>query len=217
MLRPGRSIPRTADRRPTRRPSPRSSRRHLLSPLAEPLESRRLLATFTVTDTLDNGSDTNPTPGSLRAAIVASNQATPGPNSIHFDIPASTAPNLDVPVVGFDPNNQTWTITPQGPLPTITTPVNIDGFTEANVGMPYAYPNEIASGAAPTQITTVPNTTPAISGNNARVRVIIDGSRSNGGTGFVLDTSYAMLRGLIIAGFGVGVSVPKATDVGDSI
>ena len=183
----------------------------------EPLESRRLLATFTVTNTLDNGSNTSPTPGSLRAAIVAANQAAPGPNSIHFAIPASTAPNLDVPVAGFDAINQTWTITPDGPLPTITTPVDIDGFTEANVGMPYAYPDEIASSSPPTEITTPPNSTAAIDGNNARDRVIVDGSASAGGTGFVLDASHSMLRGLIIDGFGVGVEVPNASDVGDAI
>jgi hypothetical protein len=182
----------------------------------ERLESRRLLATFAVTNTLDNGSNVSPIPGSLRAAIVNSNQATPGPNNVVFAIPASTAANLDTPVPGFDPTTQTWTITPQGPLPTITTSVDIDGYTEANVGLPYVYPNNVAS-ATQTMITSVPNSTAAINGNNARNRVIIDGSASNGGPGFVLDASHSMLRGLIIDGFGVGVEVPNPSDVGDSI
>jgi hypothetical protein len=101
----------------------------------ESLESRQLLATFTVTNTADSGS------GSLRAAILASN-ATPGPNSIDFAIPASTAPNLNGPVDGFDPNTQSWTIKPKTALPPITTQVTIDGYTEANVGVPYRYPGE---------------------------------------------------------------------------
>src|SRR5690349_12298759 len=63
----------------------------------EPLEMRRLLATFVVFNTNDSG------PGSLRQAIIDSNHATPGPNNIDFGIPASTAPNLDVPFPGFNP------------------------------------------------------------------------------------------------------------------
>src|SRR6516162_7778149 len=106
MLRQDRSAPRTSDRPASGRPYSRSHfRRHRLVLDPEPLESRRLLATFVVTNTLDNGS-----------------------NAIAFEIPASTAPNLDSPVVGFDPVTQTWTITPVGALPVITTPVDIDGF-----------------------------------------------------------------------------------------
>ena len=235
MLRPSRKLPGASDRYSSRR-RPRAlspSKRHRLALALEPLESRRLLATLTVNTTSDAVGPTDPTL-SLREAIEVSNGtlaisalstqaqaqisgALGTPNSIHFAIPASTAPNLDVPVAGFDPNTQTWTITPDGTLPTITTPVDIDGFTEANVGMPYAYPNEIASSSPPTEITTVPNSTAAINGNNARVRVIIDGSASGGGTGFILDASYSMLRGLIIANFAVGVSIPNPTDVGNSI
>ncbi len=290
----------------------------------ELLESRRLLATFTVTNTADNGSDTSPTPGSLRAAIVDSNEDTPGPNHIVFAIPASTAPNLDVPVSGFDPDTQTWAIDLTAALPAITTPVNIDGFTQAHVAIPYLYPdqeikipttefvavNGIPSGGTftlgtssplpigttvaipfdataslvqadleaivgvgnvsvsgsedagyivtfqgaydgiaipnltavsnltgginpsvvvsttgtgqttydpPIEITSSPNTTQAIDGNNAAVRVIVDGSGTGGATGFTIDASDSMIRGLIIDGFGVGVDVPNSSDQGDSI
>ena len=47
-------------------------------------------------------------------------------------------------------------------------------------------------------------------GNNAEERVIIDGSQipaASAATGFVLDASHSLLRGLIISGFSVGVSV----------
>ena len=48
-------------------------------------------------------------------------------------------------------------------------------------------------------------------------RVIIDGSQTGGATGFVIDASHSTLRGLIIDGFGMGVSVPNPSDVGDLI
>jgi hypothetical protein len=48
-------------------------------------------------------------------------------------------------------------------------------------------------------------------------RVIIDGSLTGGGTGFVLGASHSVLRGLIITGFGVGVSVPAADAAGNPI
>ena len=56
--------------------------------------------------------------------------------NIVFDIPASTAANLNVPVAGFDPVTQTWTITLDSPLPPITHPVAIDGYTQANFRCP---------------------------------------------------------------------------------
>ena len=94
--------------------------------------------------------------------------------------------------------------------------MDIDGFTQANVGMPYNYPNQVNSGATPTEITTVPNTTAAIDRQQRAGPRDHRRQRFGGGTGFVLDTSDAMLRGLIIDGFGVGVEVPNADDVGDS-
>ena len=69
----------------------------------------------------------------------------------------------------------------------------------------------------PTMITSVPNTVAAIDGNNAQARVIINGSQTGGGTGFVIDASHCSLDGLIIDGFGIGVSVPNPGDVGNLI
>jgi hypothetical protein len=281
---------------------------------------------FIVTNTSDSG------PGSLRQAIVDANAATGSSTvEIQFDMPASTAANLDLPVPGFDPSTQDWTIALQSPLPPITRPIVIDGLSQAHLAIPFRYPLDLssqsddlsvtisttggtyklsvatytdrsgivhfgttgnipfnatgslvqsqlenivgagnvivtqisqASGpgsyaitfqgestglaiklqaidqvfsgsnaaaditvvtpggnpiAAPAEIASTANATPAESGNNAQPRVIIDGSQTGGGTGFVLDSSGAMLRGLIIDGFGVGVSVPTAGDVGNLI
>ncbi len=69
-------------------------------------------------------------------------------------------------------------------------------------------------------IASVPNSTPALDGNDAQVRVIIDGSNIPAGPadiGFALDASNSILRGLAIEGFDVGVSVPSSTDIGDLI
>ena len=96
--------------------------------------------TFVVTNTGDSG------PGTLRAAITAANQdPKAGVDNIVFEIPASTAANLNVPVPGFDPITQTWQITLASPLPAITHPVTIDGFTQANIAVPYRYPDQITS------------------------------------------------------------------------
>jgi hypothetical protein len=283
----------------------------------EVAEDRVLLTSFLVTNTGDAGA------GSLRQAILDSN-GTPGRNEIDFAIPASTAANLDVPVPGFDPVNQTWTITPLTPLPTITNPVIIDGYSQAQFPVPFRYPSALSlaiqtvtvlgsptggsftlstlfplpvgttqaipfnanagtvqaaleavigqgnvtvtGGPAPDQPFTVtfggqfarqillplqwtsnltggtnpgvnvetvsvggtpiqdptpisssPNTIRGLDGNNAQVRVIVDGSQTSGGTGFLLDSSRSVLRGLIVDGFGVGVSIPKPADVADAI
>ncbi|OLE00244.1 MAG: hypothetical protein AUI36_44510 [Cyanobacteria bacterium 13_1_40CM_2_61_4] len=70
-------------------------------------------ATFTVTTTADDG------PGSLRQAIIVSNlNMGPSANVINFNIPG----------VGVK------TISPLSPLPTITAPVTIDGFTQPGSG-----------------------------------------------------------------------------------
>ncbi len=73
---------------------------------------------------------------------------------------------------------------------------------------------------APTIISSVPNSVAALSGNNAVVRVIIDGSNVPSGAddiGFDLDASNCTLRGLAIEGFDVGVSIPETTDTGDLV
>ena len=63
----------------------------------------------------------------------------------------------------------------------------------------------------PIEITSSPNTVAATAGNNAHVRVIVDGSQTVGATGFEVNASASVIRGLIIDGFETGVAV-DATD-----
>jgi hypothetical protein len=70
-------------------------------------------ATFPVTTTADNGDNVNPTPGSLRKAILDAN-ANPGADDIVFQIQASGV----------------QTISPPARLPNISDPVTIDGYTQ---------------------------------------------------------------------------------------
>jgi hypothetical protein len=74
----------------------------------EPVECRTLLSTFLVTTTADSGS------GSLRQAILDSNAAVGGMNTIRFGLPA---PGIHL-------------IRLQSPLPTITRSVVIDGSSQ---------------------------------------------------------------------------------------
>jgi CSLREA domain-containing protein len=67
---------------------------------------------FQVTTTADNGDNVNPTPGSLRAAILSAN-STPGVDSISFSIGSGLQ-----------------TIQPLSTLPTISEGVIIDGTTQ---------------------------------------------------------------------------------------
>ena len=77
-------------------------------PRFEVMEDRTLLSTFLVNNTGDSG------PGSFRQAILDSDAATGATNTIDFDIPG----------------NGVQTIAPMSPLPTITNPVLIDGFSQ---------------------------------------------------------------------------------------
>src|SRR5262249_22262841 len=79
-----------------------------LRPRLEVIEDRTLLSTFLVSNTFDSG------PGSLRQAILDSNNAVGATNTIDFDIP------------GFG----VQTIFPFSSLPAITNPVLIDGFSQ---------------------------------------------------------------------------------------
>ncbi len=270
---------------------------------------------FLVTNTNDSGT------GSLRQAILNADTAT-YPSTILFDIPAATDPLLAIPSGTFDSSTQTWTINLKSPLPAITQTVTIDGYSQAETGVPFRYPSQVTSavqivtltgvlsggtftlstvaplpqgrtgpiafdataaqvqaalytiqgmagnvvvsgssgfytltfqgrfagqaipnlvgnssgltgaypgiqigtqtqgGTAigePTMITNVRNTQAAVAGNNAEPRVIVNGSQTGEGTGFVINASHCVLDGLIIDGFGIGVSVPNPTNVGNLI
>ena len=129
-----------ASRRRPRVGVPRARAWHLV-PGLESLERRQLLASqpYVVTVTGDSLAA-----GTLRSAILAANQdADPNPFDIVFNIPASTAPDLNVPAPGFDPVTQTWHITLSSPLPVITHSVSIDGYSQANNAIPFRYSDEL--------------------------------------------------------------------------
>ena len=74
----------------------------------------RFLLSISVTTVQDNGSNSNPTPGSLRAAIIQANNT---PNStIDFAFSSGTSPF----VINVNTN----------PLPSIVQPTTIDGTTD---------------------------------------------------------------------------------------
>ncbi len=74
----------------------------------EVCEERFLLSQFTVTNTNDSG------PNSLRQELIDSNAATPGPNTIDFNISGSGVQTISLASV----------------LPSITVPVTIDGTSQ---------------------------------------------------------------------------------------
>src|SRR5687768_3257703 len=89
--------------------------RRFFAPRLEPLEDRRLLATFTVTNTLDAGA------GSLRQAILDAN-ASQGGGTIQFSIPATDLNHIDVDAAlpGGDPAPDVWRIQPLTELPALS-------------------------------------------------------------------------------------------------
>lgn len=107
--------------------------------LLEALETRQLLASFAVTTVSDTG------PGSLRQAIL-DNDATPGANTISFNIPG---PGVH-------------TISPLSPLPAVNNPATIDARTQPGYsGLPLVElngANIFQAGVTP------PTLIPAVSG-----------------------------------------------------
>src|SRR5262249_2727552 len=82
------------------------------------LEKRTLLAVFTITNISDSG------PGSFRQAILDAN-ANPGLDTVDFSIPQAVL----------------HTITPLSGLPTITSPIIVDGYSQ-----PGSRPNRLQPG-----------------------------------------------------------------------
>jgi hypothetical protein len=130
----------------------------------DPLEPRRLLATFTVSNALDGGA------GSLRQAILDA-EANPDADLVQFAIPG-TGPHV---------------IALTSPLPTLTQPITIDGYTQ-----PGSSVNTLGAAAL---------------GSNAILRVEIDGTLA-GNTPLVIQqisgsSAVATIRGIsIYAGAG---------------
>jgi len=103
----GLSTQRSRRRRSSQRPATESHSVRF-GPRFDLMEDRTLLSTFLVESTADAG------PGSLRQAILDSNAATGETNPIEFAIPGQGV----------------QTISPLSPLPAITDPVLIDGFSQ---------------------------------------------------------------------------------------
>ncbi len=135
---------------------------------------------YTVTTVADNGDDSAPTPGSLRAAIrnaIANANGIQGARMIDFKIP------------GQGP----FTIAPPRPLPTITVPVNIDGYTQ-----PGASPNTLDVG------------------DNAVLLVELNGANAGlGANGLTIFSGNSTVKGLVINSFrGAGIALTiKGGDV----
>ncbi|HEV3083012.1 MAG TPA: hypothetical protein VGY66_24720, partial [Gemmataceae bacterium] len=137
-----------------------AARRKCCRPGVELLEDRRLPSMFLVTNTLDAGA------GSLRQAILDAN-ANPGPDLIDFNIPGAGVQTIAVGDTTFLP------------LPIITDPVAIDGYSQ-----PGASVNTLSVG------------------DNAVVLIQLDGS--NLGPGFNalhITAGNSTVRGLMIDNF----------------
>jgi uncharacterized repeat protein (TIGR01451 family) len=153
-----------------KRKSPRSARcpqqRSRLG--LEALEDRLAPATFTVVNTDDSG------PGSLRQAILDSNaNGTPGQvNLIQFNESQPFVPG------------HAFTIKLASPLPAVTAPVVIDGYTQKPAG-----PN-----------TTDPNSSTQF--NSAFIVMELDGSAAGANAdGITVSADNSIVRGLAINGF----------------
>lgn len=126
---------------------------------------------FNVTTSADSG------PGSLRAALDAANQRR-GFDTINFAIPG-TGPHV---------------IRLLTPLPPVSDPVSIDGFSQ-----PGAISNSLAIG------------------DNARLEIALDGSLIGvSSSGLALDSGGTVVRGLSVSGFvhdGIGIRISSANNV----
>src|SRR5215212_7218792 len=108
--------------------------------------------TFTVKNTNDTGV------GSLRQAMFDAN-VTPGADVINFDIPGTGVK----------------TIAPASPLPTITGPVSINGYSQTG-----AHPNTRAVGS------------------DAALKIELNGASVPDGDGLVIEASNSTVKGLIV-------------------
>jgi hypothetical protein len=132
-------------------------------------------ANFHVTTTADNGNNTTPTAGSLRKAIIDAN-AHAGLDTIDFNIAG----------VGVQ------TISPPAPLPIISDPVVIDGYTQ----------RPCASNPAPcSQVNSLAN------GDNAVLLIELNGINLGQGSGLWLDAGGSTIKGLVIHHFGDAILV----------
>ncbi|MBI4751355.1 MAG: VCBS repeat-containing protein [Acidobacteria bacterium] len=124
------------------------------------------MATFTVISTSDTGAGSG-TSGDLRYCITQAN-ASPGADTINFNIPGAGV--------------QTITLT--GPLPVITQPVTIDGYTQSGTS-----PNTLVAGNDATLLVEIDGTGVGV---NQRALELGTGSSSSRIRGLVMNRTAAL-------------------------
>jgi titin len=142
-----------------------------------------VLSTFLVTNTGDNGG-LNPSPGdgtgTLRQAIVDANAAATGTAAVPDQIQFS----ISIADPGYNSTTGAFTIQPLSALPTITDPLILDGYTEP--------------GTSPNTLTI---------GDNAVLKIVLDGSKAGAVDGLVLAGGNSTVRGLVIDNLAYGSAV----------
>jgi hypothetical protein len=137
---------------------------------------------------VDDGDNSNPTSGSLRAAIIAANQAPSagGPTLIAFNIP-TTDPCYDPSTGSFDVLTPAQGLNTIPNLPGLITSVMIDGYTQQG---------------------SSPNTMPVLgsnAGDNAVRNIILDGSNvGSQADGLTIAGGNSTVQGLKIQNFNQG-------------
>jgi hypothetical protein len=173
----------------------------------------RVVINYLVTNTDDSG------PGSLREAIYDAHTLAYGtaanPDLIQFNIPANDAHHYyyrndgvagqvslvdiavttaisdsQIPDIDPDWTHSWWSIQPASQLPTITDPVVIDGYSQ-----PGATPNSNAM-------------TDANPGDNAVLRIELNGGFSGSASGLSISSGNTTVQGIVVSDFGLyGISI----------
>lgn len=186
--------------RSTRRSARRGQRLRL-----EPLEERTLLSAYLVTTTADSGL------GSLRDAINQINADTshtlyaspsnPAVDEIDFQITATSDTGG-----GYNATTGVATIAPLSNLPATTNAVLINGYTQ-----PGASPNTLLGPAG--LGSTDPVLHPGNYGDNAVLKIELNGANNAQGTGLIPKASNITVQGLVVNRFtNFGIDVRGSND-----
>ena len=192
-----------------------SPKRLRVQPVVVFLESRRLFSIFQVTDTGDSATDT----GSLRYALLNAQNG----DSIDFDIPTSDP--------GYNATTNTWTISPNAPLPPVSSSITIDGSSQpgyANGGAPVivldannAFGVLQVDGGVTATLSGLTITGGSAGGiNNAGTLTIISDTISDNDGGGILNQGTLTVTGSTIsdnsAYYGAGITNSGTLTVADS-
>ncbi len=191
-------------RRTTQRSRPTGRRRYSAALALERLEDRTVPSAYWVTTTADGG------PGSLRDAIYQVNADTshtlypspsnPSMDEIDFRITADSDTGG-----GYNAVTKVATITPLAGLPDITNAVLINGYTQ-----PEAKTNDLSG---PGQLGVAP-ADPSTYGDDAVLKIELDGASAGTATGLYLAASNVTVQGLVINRFShYGIRIGGTGDV----